>query len=353
MIALSRLEGPIVVAGGAGFLGSHLCERLLGEQRAVLCLDNFQTGSERNIEHLLELPRFALRRWDITEPLTLFACGGIFNLACPASPNHYQADPVRTTMTSVRGAYNVLELARITAAPLLQASTSEVYGDPSEHPQTEAYWGHVNPNGTRACYDEGKRCAESLCFDYQRKHNVDTKVARIFNTYGPRMQIEDGRVVSNFIVQALRNEPLTIYGDGTQTRSFCYVDDLIDGLVSLMGQPAKLHTAMNLGNPEEFTILELAELVLELTGSRARTVFRPLPSDDPTQRCPDIDLARRQLGWKPKVPLKQGLEQTIAYFERVLSDKPQRKRRTAQVKRLPLPGNGLDEPVRQVADVQR
>jgi UDP-glucuronate decarboxylase len=356
MTDLYRLEAPIVVAGGAGFLGSHLCERLLQEQQAVLCLDNFQTGAERNLEHLHAFPRFVMRRWDVAEPLTLFTCGGIFNLACPASPNHYQADPVRTTMTSVRGAYNLLELARATSAPLLQASTSEVYGDPTVHPQTETYWGHVNPTGLRSCYDEGKRCAESLCFDYLRHHRAVVKVARIFNTYGPRMQVDDGRVVSNFIVQALRNEPLTIYGDGTQTRSFCYVDDLIDGLVRLMKHPAPLQSAINIGNPVEFTILELADLVLELTGSRSRTVFKPLPSDDPVQRCPDIDLARRQLGWIPRVPLRQGLERTIAYFDGVLSRKPQRRRRASRLKPVPAAraayaGNGIDDPSRQVADV--
>jgi UDP-glucuronate decarboxylase len=253
----------------------------------------------------------------------------------------------------------MLELARSTAAPLLQASTSEVYGDPAVHPQTEAYWGHVNPNGIRACYDEGKRCAESLCFDYMRQHHVTVKVARIFNTYGPRMQVEDGRVVSNFIVQALRNKPLTIYGDGTQTRSFCYVDDLIDGLLRLMAQPTPLQTAMNIGNPEEFTILELAELVLQLTGSRSRPVFRPLPDDDPVQRCPDIDLARRQLGWRPRVPLKQGLELTIAYFDRVLSLKSRQQKRRPPFKPVkPIlashTGNGIEDPSKQVAaDVQR
>jgi UDP-glucuronate decarboxylase len=358
---MRHLDGPLVVAGGAGFLGSHLCERLLGEQRTVLCVDNFHTGSERNIEHLLGNPNFASRRWDISEPLALFACGGVFNLACPASPNHYQADPVRTTMTSVKGAYNMLELARSTGARMLQASTSEVYGDPVVHPQTEAYWGHVNPTGIRACYDEGKRCAESLCFDYQRHHHVDVKVARIFNTYGPRMQIQDGRVVSNFIVQALRNEPLTIYGDGTQTRSFCYVDDLIEAFIRLMAHPAPLRSAMNLGNPEEFTIRELAELVLQLTGSSSRVVFRPLPSDDPVQRCPNIDLARKQLDWKPRVPLKQGLERTILYFDRVLAQTKARRRKRPQqqikatVKPILIPstGNGLDDSTRKVADVQR
>ena len=318
--------GPMVVAGGAGFLGSHLCERLLERGHAVLCLDNFLTGTPRNVEQLRSVAGFTLRAWDIAEPLALFGASAIFNLACPASPNHYQADPIRTTMTSVRGAYNLLELARGMSIPLLQASTSEVYGDPAVHPQTEAYWGHVNPTGLRACYDEGKRCAESLCFDYRRAHAVNVKVARIFNTYGPRMQVQDGRVVSNFIVQALRNEPLTIYGDGLQTRSFCYVDDLIEGLIRFMAHPEQQLTPVNLGNPEEFTVLELASLVLELTGSRSRTAFRPLPSDDPVQRCPDIDLARRELGWHPRVTLQQGLERTIAYFDRVLAGEPRRGR---------------------------
>ena len=323
----AKLTGPIVVAGGAGFLGSHLCERLIERGHPVLCLDNFLTGSTHNVEHLLDSSAFTLRRWDIAEPLALFGAGALFNLACPASPSYYQTDPVRTTMTSVRGTYNLLELTRSLSAPLVQASTSEVYGDPAVHPQTEAYWGHVNPTGRRACYDEGKRCAESLCFDYLRTHRVNVKVARIFNTYGPRMQIEDGRVVSNFIVQALRNQPLTIYGTGLQTRSFCYVDDLIDGLLGLAALPERLGTPVNIGNPEEFTILELADLVLELTGARARTVFRPLPSDDPVQRCPDIDLARQHLGWQPRIPLRQGLERTIAHFDRVLTGEPNRGRR--------------------------
>jgi UDP-glucuronate decarboxylase len=243
---------------------------------------------------------------------------GIYNLACPASPVHYQADPVRTTMTSVRGAHNLLEMARSSHVPMLQASTSEVYGDPAIHPQSESYWGHVNPTGVRACYDEGKRCAESLCFDYQRKHAVDVRVARIFNTYGPGMQVGDGRVVSNFIVQALRNEPITIYGRGEQTRSFCYVDDLIDALLAFMDAPAGIRSPMNLGNPDEFTILELAELVIELTGSRSRAVFLPLPHDDPTQRCPDIGLAHQQLGWRPRVALREGLARTIIFFDSVL-----------------------------------
>jgi UDP-glucuronate decarboxylase len=310
---------PMVVAGGAGFLGSHLCERLLRLGHSVLCADNLTTGSLGNIEGLMEEPRFRLAVHDIAEPPAIEDPIGIFNLACPASPVHYQADPVRTTLTSVTGTYNLLEIARRCGAPLLQASTSEVYGDPAVHPQSECYWGYVNPAGVRSCYDEGKRCAESLCFDYRRTYGVDVRVARIFNTYGPRMAIGDGRVVTNFIVQALRNEPLTIYGNGSQTRSFCYVDDLIDGLLLLMGAPRGVKTPMNLGNPEEFTILELAEQVIELTGSRSRMVLRPLPGDDPTQRCPDIALARRELGWQPRVRLREGLKCTIEYLDGALS----------------------------------
>jgi UDP-glucuronate decarboxylase len=353
----ATLAGPIVVAGGAGFLGSHLCERLVNEGYPVLCVDNLVTGTTRNVEHLLDASAFCFRRWDIAEPFALLNTAGIFNLACPASPSHYQADPVRTTMTSVRGTYNMLELARSTAAPMLQASTSEVYGDPAEHPQTEAYWGHVNPTGMRSCYDEGKRCAESLCFDYRRAHAVNVKVARIFNTYGPRMQVEDGRVVSNFIVQALRNDPITIYGDGMQTRSFCYVDDLIDGLFRLMTHPGQLTTPMNLGNPEEFTIRELASLVLELTGSRSRMTRRPLPSDDPVQRCPNIDLARRELGWQPRVSLREGLERTITYFDRVLTGEPRRGRvklqKVAAAGRTALPVPVTEESTRQAVDARQ
>jgi UDP-glucuronate decarboxylase len=334
MTAQIRIDPGYVVAGGAGFLGSHLCERLLAQGHSVLCLDNFATGTRENLQHLTEDWPLTVRRWDISEPLALFNARGIFNLACPASPCHYQADPIGTTMTSVRGAFNLLETARSLGVPLMQASTSEVYGDPAVHPQKESYWGHVNPTGVRSCYDEGKRCAESLCFDYQRLYGVDVRVARVFNTYGPRMQVEDGRVVSNFIVQALRGNPLTIYGDGLQTRSFCYVDDLIDGFMRLMSHPEPLRAPVNLGNPEEFTILELAELVIELTGSRARTVFRPLPSDDPTQRCPDIDRARSELDWRPRVALREGLERTIAYFDRVLSGEP-RGRKTARKKPTP------------------
>jgi UDP-glucuronate decarboxylase len=319
MTAKFMRASPMLVAGGAGFLGSHLCDHLIRRGHSVLCVDNLQTGELTSLTGLMEEPRFELRYYDISDPLELDGALGIFNLACPASPVHYQADPIRTTMTSVRGTYNLLELARKSRAPLLQASTSEVYGDPTIHPQSECYWGHVNPTGTRACYDEGKRCAESLCFDYQRTHGVDVRVARIFNTYGPRMQAGDGRVVSNFIVQALRNQPLSIYGDGSQTRSFCYVDDLIEGLVRLMSAPRGVRSPMNLGNPEEFTILELAQLVIELTGSRSRMTFLPLPADDPTQRCPDIELARRELAWHPQVPLGEGLQRTIAYLDMLLS----------------------------------
>jgi UDP-glucuronate decarboxylase len=341
----TTFDSAYVVAGGAGFLGSHLCERLLTEGYAVLCLDNFATGSAENLQHLVQDWPLTIRRWDIAEPLALFNITGVFNLACPASPCHYQADPIGTTMTSVRGAYNLLELVRSMGIPLMQASTSEVYGDPAIHPQKESYWGHVNPTGMRACYDEGKRCAESLCFDYQRLHGVNVKVARIFNTYGPRMQIDDGRVVSNFIVQALREKPLTIYGDGSQTRSFCYVDDLIEGFVRLMSYPRPLRAPINLGNPEEFTILELAELVLDLTGSRSRPVFRPLPSDDPVQRCPHIERAQVELGWAPRIPLRDGLQRTIAYFDRLLAGESRaRKRATTRpngsvVAPRPLPSN--------------
>ena len=308
----------MLVAGGAGFLGSHLCERLISRGHPVVCVDNFVTGDLLNIMHLTRNASFLLHRHDVSEPLEVSNIGGIFNLACPASPVHYQADPVRTTMTSVRGAYNLLEMARHKNVRMLQASTSEVYGDPAVHPQSETYWGHVNPTGVRACYDEGKRCAESLCFDFRRKHAVDVRVARIFNTYGPGMQTGDGRVISNFIVQALRNEPLTIYGKGEQTRSFCYVDDLVDAFLAFMEAPAAVPSPMNLGNPEEFTIAELAELVIDLTGSRSRTVFLALPHDDPMQRCPDIQLARRELGWKPRVALREGLTRTILFFDRVL-----------------------------------
>jgi UDP-glucuronate decarboxylase len=319
---------PMIVAGGAGFLGSHLCERLIQQDIPVLCVDDLETGLIANLASLTDDRRLRFQRHDISDPLEIGGARAIFNLACPASPVHYQADPIRTTLTSVLGTYNLLELARTTGAKLMQASTSEVYGDPAIHPQTEAYWGNVNPTGVRACYDEGKRCAESLCFDYRRKHGVDVRVARIFNTYGPRMQIADGRVVSNFIVQALRNRPITIYGDGSQTRSFCFVDDLIDGLIAFM-TASEVQSPMNLGNPEEFTILELAHLVLDLTGSRAPLIFLPLPSDDPAQRCPDIDLARRQLAWKPRVTLRTGLQPTILHFEKALSLSDQRPGRNS------------------------
>lgn len=307
-----------VVTGGAGFLGSHLCERLLKEDQDVLCVDNFYTGSKRNIVHLLNNPYFELYRHDITYPLYV-EVDQIYNLACPASPIHYQNDPVQTTKVNVHGSINMLGLAKRLKAKILQASTSEVYGDPKIHPQTETYWGHVNPVGIRSCYDEGKRCAETLFFDYHRQHKLRIKVGRIFNTYGPRMHPNDGRVVSNFIVQALRSQPITIYGEGLQTRSFCYVDDLIDGLIRLMNSPDGFTGPVNLGNPTEFTILELAQKVLELTGSRSEMVFKPLPSDDPIQRKPDIGLAKETLSWEPRVPLDQGLRKTIDYFDDLLS----------------------------------
>jgi UDP-glucuronate decarboxylase len=325
----------MVVAGGAGFLGSHVCERLLRRGHCVLCVDDLSTGAITNIEGLVEEPRFRLMLHDIAEALEIEEPIGIFNLACPASPVHYQADPVRTTMTSVQGTYNLLELARRSAAPMLQASTSEIYGDPAIHPQSACYWGYVNPAGVRSCYDEGKRCAESLCFDYRRGNGVDVRVARIFNTYGPRMAAGDGRVVTNFIVQALRNQPLTIYGNGSQTRSFCYVDDLIEALVLLMSAPRGVKTPMNLGNPEEFTILELAEMVIELTGSRSRMTFRPLPGDDPAQRCPDIELARRELGWQPRVALREGLKRSISHLEGVLSHGSVASAKAARAPRKP------------------
>jgi UDP-glucuronate decarboxylase len=303
----------ILVTGGAGFLGSHLCERLLAAGEEVLCVDNFFTGTRGNVHHLLDHPRFELMRHDVTFPLYV-EVDQIYNLACPASPIFYQMDPVQTTKTSVLGAINMLGLAKRLKIPMLQASTSEVYGDPEVHPQREDYWGHVNPIGLRACYDEGKRCAETLVFDYVRQHNVAGKVMRIFNTYGPRMKANDGRVVSNFIVQALQGEDITIYGDGTQTRSFCYVDDLIDGMVALMQTPAGEHGPINIGNPNEFTMLELAELVIEMTGARSKIVHMPLPSDDPKQRQPDIRLARERLGWEPHIQLREGLERTVGYF---------------------------------------
>ena len=314
------LRKRILVIGGAGFLGSHLCERLLAEGHDVICVDNFFTGTKDNIAHLLDNPYFELLRHDITFPLYV-EVDEIHNLACPASPIHYQFDPVQTTKTSVHGAINMLGLAKRVRARIFQASTSEVYGDPNVHPQPESYWGHVNPIGPRSCYDEGKRCAETLFFDYRRQHGLRIKVARIFNTYGPRMHPNDGRVVSNFIVQALRNQPITLYGDGTQTRSFCYVDDLIEGFVRLMASPDDLTGPVNLGNPGEFTMIELAETVKDLTGSRSPLVQAPLPQDDPRQRQPDITRAREALGWEPKVALRAGLKPTIAYFEGLLSEK--------------------------------
>ena len=307
----------ILVTGGAGFLGSHLVDRLLENGHEVVCVDNLFTGIKRNIEHLHSQPRFEFIRHDVTFPLYL-EVDEIYNLACPASPIHYQHDPVQTTKTSVHGAINMLGLAKRLKCRILQASTSEVYGDPVVHPQTETYWGNVNPIGPRSCYDEGKRCAETLFFDYYRQHNLEIKVARIFNTYGPRMHPADGRVVSNFIMQALRGDPITLYGDGKQTRSFCYVDDLIEGLTRLMDSPADLTGPINLGNPVEFTMVELAELVIAETGSSSRLVRQPLPQDDPKQRQPDIALAKKHLGWVPKVALRDGLKATTAYFRALL-----------------------------------
>ncbi len=308
----------VLVTGGAGFLGSHLCERLLNDGHDVLCLDNFFTGSKDNILHLMDNPHLEVMRHDVTFPLYV-EVDEIYNLACPASPVHYQFDPVQTTKTSVHGAINMLGLAKRTKAKIFQASTSEVYGDPHVHPQTEDYWGHVNPIGIRSCYDEGKRCAETLFFDYHRQHGLNIKVARIFNTYGPNMHPNDGRVVSNFIIQALKGESITIYGDGNQSRSFCYVDDLVEGWVRLMATPDGFTGPVNLGNPHEFTMLELAEQVLELTGSKSELVFKPLPSDDPRQRQPDIALAREQLDWEPKIELAEGLGKTIDYFRALLA----------------------------------
>ncbi|MCB1505286.1 MAG: SDR family oxidoreductase [Hyphomicrobiaceae bacterium] len=307
----------VMVTGGAGFLGSHLCERLLNEGCDVLCVDNFYSGTKDNVTHLLSNPNFELMRHDVTFPLYV-EVDEIYNLACPASPIHYQRDPVQTTKTSVHGAINMLGLAKRTKARIFQASTSEVYGDPEVHPQRESYWGRVNPIGIRSCYDEGKRCAETLFFDYNRQHSLDIKVVRIFNTYGPRMHPNDGRVVSNFIVQALRGDDITIYGDGQQTRSFCYVDDLIEGFVRMMASPPNFTGPVNMGNPGEFTIQELAESILSMVGGSSKLVYEPLPGDDPKQRQPDISLAREQFGWEPKIPLRQGLEKTIAYFQKFL-----------------------------------
>ncbi len=310
---MSVISKRILVTGGAGFLGSHLCERLLDAGHDVLCIDNYFTGRRSNVAHLLGNPRFEIMRHDVTFPLYV-EVDEIYNLACPASPVHYQHDPVQTTKTSVHGVINMLGLAKRLRAKILQASTSEVYGDPTVHPQTEAYWGNVNPIGFRSCYDEGKRCAETLFFDYHRQHKLRIKVARIFNTYGPRMHPQDGRVVSNFIMQALAGEPITIYGDGSQTRSFCFVDDLIEGLIRLMETGDEITGPMNIGNPVEMSIRELAEAVIELTGSRSELVYEPLPHDDPVQRQPDIGFARRALGWEPEIKLRDGLKRTIAYF---------------------------------------
>jgi UDP-glucuronate decarboxylase len=315
----SRLSRKrILVTGGAGFLGSHLCDRLIGAGAEVICLDNFFTGSKSNVAHLLSNPCFEIVRHDLVHPI-LLEVDQIYNFACPASPVHYQYNPVKTVKTNVMGAINMLGLAKRLRARVLQASTSEVYGDPKVHPQTESYWGHVNPVGSRSCYDEGKRVAETLMMDYHRQNGVDIRIVRIFNTYGPRMAVNDGRVVSNFIVQALRNQPITLYGDGSQTRSFCYVSDLIDGVWRMMNTEG-LTGPVNLGNPNEFTIRELAELVISLTGSRSGIVHRPLPQDDPVQRQPDITLAREKLGWQPTVELKDGLKPTIEYFEKRLSE---------------------------------
>lgn len=314
----SPLRRRVLVTGGAGFIGSHLCERLVAEGCEVLCVDNFFTGERRNIEHLIGEKRFELLRHDVTFPLFV-EVDEIYNLACPASPIHYQHDPVQTTKTSVHGAINMLGLAKRLRCKILQASTSEVYGDPQAHPQSEDYWGHVNPIGPRSCYDEGKRCAETLFFDYRRQHRLEIKVARIFNTYGPRMHPEDGRVVSNFIVQALSGQPITIYGDGSQTRSFCYVDDLVEGLLRLMATDADFTGPVNLGNPQTVEIRQLAELVVEMTGSASRLVEKPLPMNDPKRRQPDISCARADLGWSPTVALREGLRLTIDYFDRLLT----------------------------------
>jgi UDP-glucuronate decarboxylase len=315
---LMRISKRILVSGGAGFIGSHLCDLLLSAGHEVLCVDNYFTGWRRNVEHLVNTPRFEMMRHDVTFPLYV-EVDDIYNLACPASPVHYQHDPVQTLKTSVHGAINMLGLAKRTRARIFQASTSEVYGDPSVHPQPESYWGNVNPLGIRACYDEGKRAAETLFFDYNRQHKVRIKVARIFNTYGPRMHPNDGRVVSNFIVQALSNEDITLYGDGSQTRSFCYVTDLLDGIVRLMNTPDEFIGPVNLGNPQENSVKELAEMIIRLTDSRSKLICLPLPADDPKQRQPDIGLARRELGWEPKVALEDGLKETISYFRQLLS----------------------------------
>lgn len=309
------MRKKILVTGGAGFLGSHLCERLLNEDNEVVCLDNYFTGQKQNIVHLLNNPYFELIRHDVTMPFFI-EVDQIYNLACPASPIHYQYNPIKTIKTSVMGAINMLGLAKRIQAKILQASTSEVYGDPKEHPQNESYWGNVNPIGLRACYDEGKRCAEALFMNYHRQNQVKIKIIRIFNTYGPRMHPNDGRVVSNFILQALNNQDITIYGDGMQTRSFCFADDLIDGMIRMMNTPDDFIGPVNIGNPVEFTILELAQLVIELTKSKSKIIFQPLPADDPMQRKPDVELAKTALGWEPEINLREGLEKTIAYFKK-------------------------------------
>ncbi len=328
----------ILVTGGAGFLGSFLCERLLAAGNEVICLDNFHTGSRQNLRHLLDDHRFEILRHDVTAPIYA-EVDEIYNLACPASPIHYQTDPVQTVKTNVIGAINMLGLAKRVNAKIFQASTSEVYGDPAVHPQTEGYWGNVNPIGPRACYDEGKRCAETLFFDYHRQFGVNIRVARIFNTYGPRMHPNDGRVVSNFIMQALRGTPVTLYGEGSQTRSFCYVDDLVRGFTDLMAAPDDVPSPINLGNPVEFTIRQLAELVMELTGSRSSLIFAPLPQDDPLQRKPDIARARAHLGWEPTVQLREGLKRTIAYFEKQLTDGPEEAPRASRTRVMAQPGS--------------
>ena len=311
------MSKKILVTGGAGFLGSHLCESLLQQGHDVLCVDNYFTGSKDNILHLMANPKFEVMRHDVTFPLYV-EVDEIYNLACPASPVHYQFDPVQTTKTSVHGAINMLGLAKRTGAKIFQASTSEVYGDPEEHPQREQYWGRVNPIGVRSCYDEGKRCAETLFFDYWRQHQLEIKVVRIFNTYGPRMHPKDGRVVSNFIMQALRGEDITIYGDGQQTRSFCYVDDLVKAMIKMMESRSDFTGPVNIGNPEEFSMLQLADLVIKMTGSKSKLVFEPLPQDDPRQRRPDISLAKQELSWQPSIKLESGLEKTISYFSQVI-----------------------------------
>ena len=314
-----HLEPRVLITGGAGFIGSHLCERLVNEGSHVICVDNFFSSTRRNIDHLLGHHRFELIRHDVTFPLYI-EVDQIYNLACPASPVHYQRDPVQTTKTSVHGAINMLGLAKRVKARVLQASTSEIYGDPSVHPQTEDYWGNVNPIGPRSCYDEGKRCAETLFFDYWRQHRLSVKVARIFNTYGPRMHPNDGRVVSNFIVHALLGRDVVVYGNGSQTRAFCYIDDLIDGLIKFMKTPQEVTGPINIGNPEEFSVLELAHIVIDLSGSRSRIVHRSLPTDDPRQRQPDISRAQELLGWSPRTDLKEGLQRTLAYFEQLLTE---------------------------------